>query len=172
MAISEYLKRHNEVGRIIHRSICEKYNIRVSKQAWKHEPQTVTETDDVKILWHFEIRTDRRIPVRRPGIVVIDKRKKSGLIIDVAVPDDKNINVKEREKIEKYHDLRIEIQKLWQLKATVVPVVVGALGARSEKFEEYLSRMPGQHHVPALLKAALLGSAYILRRTLDLPESW
>ena len=61
-------------------------------------------------------------------MVVIDKETRTATIIDVAVPADKNIRDKEVEKVQKYQDLRIEIQKLWNVKAVVIPVVVGALG--------------------------------------------
>ena len=172
LAATEYLARHNEVARLVHRSISEAHGIKVTRQPWHHAPQPVVETEKVKILWDFEVRTDRRITARRPDIVIVDKEKKTGLIIDIAVPEDRNICQKEREKIEKYQDLRIEIQKLWNIKAKVVPVVIGALGAHTGKLNDYLAQIPGQHHAPQLIKAALLGSAHILRRTLDLPESW
>ena len=63
-----------------------------------HQPEAVTETEEVKMLWDFEIRTDRIIPARRPGIVVLNKSNGTATIIDVAVPSDRNIKTKEREK--------------------------------------------------------------------------
>ena len=104
--------------------------------------------------------------------MITDKINKKTLVVDIAIPDDRNIREKEREKIEKYQDLRLEIQRLWNTKAEVIPIVIGALGAHTPKLKTYLDIIPGQHHIPALTKAALLGSAHILRRTLDLPESW
>ena len=111
------------------------------------------------------------IPARRPDLVIVDKTAKQALIVDVAVPNDTHINEKEREKIEKYQDLRLEIQRMWDVKAKVVPVVVGALGAVTNNLESYLGQIPGNHEVRPLIKTALLGSAHILRRVLDLPGS-
>ena len=51
---------------------------------------------------------------------------------NLAVPGDQNITAKEQEKITKYQDLRIEIEKLWDVKAVVVQIVVGALGTVSK----------------------------------------
>ena len=34
-----------------------------------------------------------------------------------------------KQKVEKYQDLRREVARLWNVKAKVVPIVVGALGA-------------------------------------------
>ena len=51
-----------------------------------------------------------------------------GIIIDIAVPADASVMGKEKEKVEKYQDLRKEIARLWKLKRVeVVPVVIGAL---------------------------------------------
>ena len=132
------------------------------KRLKNNQPDTVTETE-VKILWDFEIRTDRVIPARRPDIVVLNKTNRTATIIDIAVPSDRNIKTKEREKIEKYQDLRLEIQR---------SIVIGALGNITSELEGYLNKLPGNHRLAPLLKAALLGSAHILRKILDLPESW
>ena len=128
--------------------------------------------ENIKVLLDFKIQTDRRIQARRPDIVVIDKIKRTTKIIDIAVPDDRNIMDKEKEKIQKYQDLRLEITRLWNTHTTVVPIVIGALGTHTERLVNYLEVIPGYHHKPLLVKAALLGSAHILRCTLDLPESW
>ena len=49
-------------------------------------------------------------------------------IIDFAVPADHRINLKESENKDKYLDLAREIKKLWNMKVTIVPIVIGALG--------------------------------------------
>ena len=49
-------------------------------------------------------------------------------MIDVAVPGDAKVELKEREKIDKYQDLARELRKLRKDKTRVVPIVVGALG--------------------------------------------
>ena len=52
--------------------------------------------------------------------------------MDFSVPYDMNIVLKTAEKLVKYKDLEIEIQKCWNLKEiSTVPVVVGALGTVS-----------------------------------------
>ena len=69
---------------------------------------------------------------------------------------------KEQEKILKYQDLRIELQKLWNIKFKVVPVVVGLLGSYTTNLLCHLEALPGSHKLDQLLKSALLGSAHIL----------
>ena len=53
------------------------------------------------------------------------------MLINVAIPGDRNVIKKEVEKILKYEDLKIEIQREWNVKAKVIPVVRGATGTVS-----------------------------------------
>ena len=129
------------------------------------------ENDKCKILWDFAIQTDKEIEHRRSDIVVIDKEKRERKIIDIAVPGDQNIKVKELEKISKYQDLRLQVQKLWDIKATVIPIVVGAFGTVSEELENHLKTIGIPIVISCLQKAALQGTAFILRRVLDISES-
>ena len=41
---------------------------------------------------------------------------------------DHRINLKEREKRDKYLDLARELKKLWNMKVTIMPIVIGAFG--------------------------------------------
>jgi hypothetical protein len=68
------------------------------------------QNESVKILWDFKIQTDKRLPHNMPDITVVEKDRV--WIIDVAIPGDSRIEMKEQEKITKYQDLRIEIQMI------------------------------------------------------------
>ena len=92
---------------------------------------------------------------------------KSCLIIDVAVPVDKNSVKKIAEKITKYRDLKIEIQKCWGLKKVkTVPIVIGALGTVCSGLTENLNLVSPQARLNIVQKTALLGTAHILRNVL------
>ena len=73
---------------------------------------------------------------------------------------------KETEKILKYKDLTIEIQRMWNVKTKVIPVIVMATGTTSKTFRKYVSSIPGNHEVKELQKTAILGTAHILRKVL------
>ena len=45
-----------------------------------------------------------------------------------AVPADHRIKLKEYKKKDKYLDLARELKKLWNMKVTIVPIVIGAFG--------------------------------------------
>ena len=50
------------------------------------------------------------------------------MLIDVAVSGDRIVIKKEAEKILKCRDLTIEIQGMWNVKTTVIPVIIRATG--------------------------------------------
>ena len=62
-------------------------------------------------------------------MVVADKKERSCKIIDFAVPGDSRIEEKEKDKIQKYQDLGRVLQKIWNVKVKIIPLVVGSLGA-------------------------------------------
>jgi len=85
--------------------------------------------------------------------------------IDVAIPGDRNVIKKEAEKILKCKDLIIEIQRMWNVKAKVIPVIIGATGTISKSLRQYLRNIPGKHEIKEL-QTAILGTAHKLREVL------
>jgi hypothetical protein len=67
-------------------------------------------------LWNQQVQTDRTIPNNKPDIIIRDNEKGTYMLIDVAVSGERNVIEKEAEKILKYKDLTIEIQRMWNVK--------------------------------------------------------
>jgi hypothetical protein len=88
------------------------------------------------------------------------------MLIDVAVSGDRNVIKKEAEKVLEYKDLTIEIQRIWNVKTRVIPVIIGATGTLSKSFRKYVSNIPGNHEVRELQETAILGTAHIVRKEL------
>ena len=76
------------------------------------------------------------------------------------IPVDKNVSVAEFEKLSKYKELEIEVEKLWHMKAVTIPVVIGALGMIKKGTEKH-------PNLAEIQKVALMGTAHILRKTLS-----
>ena len=57
---------------------------------------------------------------------------------------------KEAEKILKYKDHTIKIQRMCNVKTKVIPVIIGATGIISKSFRKYVSNIPGNHDVKEL----------------------
>ena len=66
----------------------------------------------VSILWNQQVQTDRTIPNNKPDIIIRDNEKGTSMFIDAAISGDRNVIKKEVEKILKYKDLTIEIQRM------------------------------------------------------------
>ena len=123
--------------------------------------------DDYRILWDFSIETDHIIEARRPDMIVEDRRNSHGKMIDFAVPYDNRVDNKEAEKIEKYQDLAREVKRLWKTQVKIIPVVVGALGTTPRLLPKRLKDIGIETRIVDLQKSAILCSARILRKVLE-----
>ena len=118
-------------------------------------------------MWDFSIQTDHVTEARRPDLVVIDKKERSCKIIDFAVPGDSRIEEK-KDKIEKYQELGRELQKIWNVKVKIIPLVVGSLGAIPKQFGNRLKQIGIAVGTEQVQKTILLGTARILRKVLEI----
>ena len=138
LAQKKYKQRHDKIARIVHLELFQKFGL-VGKVKWyNHKPASVVGNDRVKLLQDFNIQTghviDHDIQDRRPDIVVLYETGKKCHLIDIAVPGDKEIELKEQENIDNYRKLRQEVIKIWNLsQVVVVPIVIRALGVTSKK---------------------------------------
>jgi hypothetical protein len=60
----------------------------------------------------------------------------------------------------------IEMQRMWNVKTKVTPVIIGASGTISKSFGKYMSSIPGKHDIKELQKTAILGTAHTFRKGL------
>jgi hypothetical protein len=88
------------------------------------------------------------------------------MLIDVAISEGRNSAKKEAEKILKYKDLTIEIQRMWNVKTKVIPAILGATGTISNSFRKYVSKVPENREVKELQKTAILHTTHIPRKVL------
>ena len=147
--------------------VFEKLGYDTDEKYFNHEPQSVYESTDNKLLWDFKIQTNNNIKHNKPDIVVLDKIEWKCLII--GVPCLFNTLVKEKEKIENYQDLKWELKWIWKLhRVTVVPIIIGALRTALKDKEKWLASEIGvTDHLESLHKACLLGTSRILCKVLD-----
>ena len=132
-----------------------------------HNPVSVRKNDTHKLLWDFSIKTDHLIPARRLDLIIINKEKRTCKIVDFAVPADHRINLKECEKKDKYIDLARELKKLWNMKVTNVPIVIGAFGTINKGLLKGQEDLEIGKRVETIQMIALLRTPRILRRVLE-----
>lgn len=170
IAQTDYKGRHDKVAANLHWSLCKQFGFERAQNWYEHRAEKVLENEDYKLLWDFDIKCDRMITERRPDLVVVKKRSREAFLIDVAVPGDSRVTSKEVEKMTKYQDLAVEVQRLWELrKVRVVPIVIGTLGAIPAALPMHLKKLDIEDvTVEQLQRSAVLGTARILRRYLQM----
>ena len=85
----------------------------------------------------------------------------------MAIPADRNVVQKEAEKKLKYKSLGTEIQRMWNLKCTIIPVTTAATGIVTRSLRKYLEDIPGKRSIDSLQKTAILGTSHIIRKVLQ-----
>ena len=120
-----------------------------------------------KLRWDFDIHTYHQISSKRPDLIIINKKKRICKTVDFAALADHRIKLKECEKKDKYPDLARELKKLWNMKVTIVPNVIGGFGTKSKELLKGLEDLEVGGRVVTIQMTALLRTARILRRVLD-----
>ena len=114
-----------------------------------HNPAPILKNDTHKLLWDFDIHTDHLISTRRPDLIIINENLQN---CRLCCPGK---NLKECEKKDKYLDLARELEKLWNMKVIIVPIVIDAFGTITKGFGG---------RVETIQMRALPRTAVILRR--------
>ena len=128
--------RHDKVCTHLHYSICKALGIETTDKWYTHILKPVCEDGDVAVLWNEAVHTDREVTANRPDIIII--KEKTCTLIDMAIPADRNFVQNEAEKKLKYKSLCIAIQRMWNLKCTIVPVIIGATGILTRSLRKNL----------------------------------
>ena len=88
----------------------------------------------VTALRNEQVQTDRTDPNNKPDIITRDNEKEPRVSGDDAISGDRTVIVTAAEKILEYTDLTIEIQRMWNVKMKVIPVITGETGTISKSF--------------------------------------
>jgi hypothetical protein len=73
---------------------------------------------------------------------------------------------KEAENKSKYKSVSTEIQGMLNLKCTITPVIIGAIGIVTKSLRKNLEAIPGKHSIHSPQKTAVLGTSHIIRKVL------
>jgi hypothetical protein len=87
------------------------------------------------------------------------------MLVDVAIPGDKNVIKREAGKILKYKNPITETEPMWNVRAKVIPVT-RVTGTISKSLRQYQSNILGKHEIKVLQKKTVFGTAHILRKVL------
>ena len=90
--------------------------------------------------------------------------------MEFAVPADHRIKLKECEKKYKYLDLARELKKLWNMKVTIIPIVISAFVTVTKGLLKGLKDLEVGGRVETIQTTSLLRMARILGRVLEIGE--
>ena len=88
-------------------------------------------------------------------------------IVDLAVLADHRIKLKECEKKSKYLELARKLKKLWNMRVTIVPIVIGAFGTVIKGLSKGLEDLEVGGREETIQTTALLKTARIVTRVLE-----
>ena len=103
-------------GKIYSLEICQHYNAPYIEKWCEHKPQKVVEIESATILWDFPNCIERTIQASKPDITIKDHKRKTSELLDFTFPMSINISNYKFEKLSKYKDLQIELERIRQLK--------------------------------------------------------
>jgi hypothetical protein len=127
----------------------------------------VCEKGDVTVLWNQAVHTDREVTANRPDIIIKTKKQQTPTLPGNATPAHRKAVQKEAEKKLKYKSLCVEIKRMWNLKCTIITVIIGATGIVTRSLKKNFETVPEKHSIDSLQKTAILGTSHIIRKVLQ-----
>ena len=123
---------------------------------------------EVEIWWDRSVETTQRMEHNRPDVTVLNRAAQEWTFVDFSVPWDKNVVLKENEKVAKYLPLAKEIRKMHRVSTKVVPLVLGCLGVVTSRFVGYLKDLGIPDVLGGMQTSAVIGTTLILQKVLSL----
>ena len=120
----DYTRRHNEVLKCIHLSLCNKYGLKNSKKLKSHSVQEVVANGNVEIRVDTRIKTDVKIQHNRPDLFVYDKKRKEITLIEVGITNLDLLTQVENEKTRKYDLIANELTLSYKCRVKIIPYVM------------------------------------------------
>jgi len=64
-------------------------------------------------------------------------------------------------------NLNTKIQRMWNMKCKIVPVITGAIGIVTRGLEKSLEAIPGKYSIDSLHQTAVLGTSHLIRKVMQ-----
>ena len=124
------MERHKQVASMIHRNICGEYGLKAQGSRWQTPPKVI-ESKWVKILWDFQIQTDKLVMADQSDIMMVAEHQRTAVVDETATSGRRNM------KSSRYQGVKEEL----------VPTVIktlGAVGTGNPKLDWWPQQMPGK----------------------------
>ena len=156
MLYHDYMRRHNEVVKCIHLLLCNKYDIVRRKKLRTHSVQETVSNKDVTITVDTRVNTSIKIEACKPDILVIDKKRKEILVIEIGITSQNQLITVETEKKRKYDILANHLGQLHKMKTKIIPWVMTWDGIVTKTHKYYLKELEIQPNIEAYMQSIVI----------------
>ena len=109
---SEFIQRYDKAATYMQQKICKAFSLPITDNWYDHNPDAIVSKDQTTLIWDMQVHTDKEIKADKPDIIVKDHINSTHQLIDMTIPSDRNVSIKEVEKFSKYKELEIEASKM------------------------------------------------------------
>ena len=125
LAQKKYKTWHDWARKVIYLQLCKKFKFDHTNKCYIHNPAYVLENNtQIQMGFWGKTGSPNLGQMTRP---YNQQEKRTCRIVDFAVLADHWVKLKENEKKDKYLDLARELKKLWNMKVTFIPVLIGGV---------------------------------------------
>ena len=141
-----YKTRHDWVGKMIHREMSKKLKFDQTNKWYMHNPPSVSRMTHIN---SYGTLTYKLIPYegdpfvcqRGPDFSKINKKKRTCKIVDFALSADHRIKLRDCEKKDEFIALARELKNLWNMKMTIILIVIGAFSTSHQRIIKGTERL-------------------------------
>ena len=170
LAKGPYKRRHDRMGLRVYWEVCKQNGVKCGEKWFEEVPETVRKRGDgkIEIWWDRPIETTVKLDHNRPDLVIINHEDNEWTIVEFSVPWDKNVLLKEEEKVSKYIPLAKEIRKVHKVSTKIVPIILGSLGTITNQLKGHLKELRMEKLLGCLQMSVLIGTHNILRKVMNM----
>ena len=107
-------------------------------------------------MWNQTVHTDTEVTANTPNIIIKHQKSENMHTDRSGNTRRQKCCAKQSSKEVKCKSLCIEIQRMWNLKCMIIPVIIGVTGIVTKDVRKNLETLPAKHTIDSLQKTAVL----------------
>ena len=176
LAGKEYTYRHNKALMVFAVAWAKEGGLLPESTVWYKETLERGDTlegNGKKMMWDFEYKLRKYEIARRPDLTLEDTKERRIWLVDLACPQEDNIQAKEMEKRKKYQQLSFEIRERRPgYHVEVLPLIIGSLGGGVKRLELQIKKVIKDRNMARTItreiqKTVLMESETIIRKVIS-----
>ena len=158
----EYTSRHDEVVKCVGLNIAKRYGLTKAKRMINFRLNMALENEKALMFLDKKISTDVQVKHNKPDLVIIDKKKRAAVIVDVIISHSNTLEAREAEKIAKYSLLADQIKQMYNLrKVMIIPLAYSPDGLLTKEHANNAKMIGLTRFIPYI-------QTRIIKKTIDM----